>query len=152
MSTGFLWLPAAAIAAHLLEEFVWPGGFPAWYRQYPPGHTATVSPGFLLLVNVAFVGLALLPPFLGPSSRGLAIWLIVAAVAGANAVFHLIAVWRSRTYSPGVVTGVALYLPLALLGGTYLIRRGLVSLGTVAEAILIGVGYHVWSAWNHRRH
>src|SRR4051812_9542241 len=152
MSTGFLWLPAAAIAAHLFEEFVWPGGFAEWYRRYPPGYIATVSPLFLLLINVAFIGLALLPPLLGPSPRGLAVWLIVAAVAAANAVFHLTAVLRSNAYSPGVVSGVAFYLPLAVVGGAYLIRRGLVSPGTVAEAILIGAGYHFWSAWNHRRH
>jgi hypothetical protein len=26
-SSLFLWLPAIAVAAHLCEEFVWPGGF-----------------------------------------------------------------------------------------------------------------------------
>jgi hypothetical protein len=74
MFTGFLWLPAAAIAAHLFEEFVWPGGFAAWYRRSPPGHLATVSPRFLLLIKVAFVGFALLPPLLGPSPRSAALW------------------------------------------------------------------------------
>lgn len=151
MTTSFLWLPAAAIAAHLVEEFLWPGGFTNWYRRYPPGRTVTVSPLFLLLINVAFVGLALLPPMLGPSPRGLAIWLMVAAIAAANAAFHVIAVLRTRAYSPGVVTGIVFYLPLALIGGAYLYLLGLVSLGTVLQAIVIAIGYHLWSAWQHGR-
>jgi hypothetical protein len=151
MPTGFLWLPVAALGAHLFEEFVWPGGFAKWYRQYPPGHIAPVSPVFLFLINVAFVGFALLPPLLGASPRGLATWLTVAAMAAANAVFHLIAVLRTHTYSPGVVTGAAFYLPLAFIGGAYLTRLGLVSLGTVLEAIFIGTAYHIWSAWTHGR-
>ncbi|HEX2781049.1 MAG TPA: HXXEE domain-containing protein, partial [Gemmatimonadaceae bacterium] len=116
MPASFLWLPIAAVAAHLVEEFVWPGGFAEWYRHYPPGATTAVSSGFLVIVNAVFVLLALLPPLLGPSPRGFAIWMVVAAVAGANAVFHLYAVRRTRAYSPGVVTGVLFYLPLAIVG------------------------------------
>jgi hypothetical protein len=152
MGTTFLWLPVAAVFAHLLEEFVWPGGFAEWYRQYPPGHTTHVSTRFLVIVNVAFVGLALLPPQLGPYPRGYAIWITVAAIAAANAVFHIVAVIRTHKYSPGVVTGVVLYLPLLFVGGAYLMRRELVSTGTLIEAIVVGIAYHVWSAWNHRRH
>lgn len=148
----FLWLPALAVAAHLIEEFVWPGGFPDWYRHYPPGYVTTVSTRFLIIVNLVFIALALLPPVLGASPRGFAIWTVVAAIAAANGVFHLIAVLRTHTYSPGVVTGIALYMPLAIVGGTYLLRRGLVSPGTAIQAIIIGVAYHLWSAWNHRRH
>lgn len=152
MDRYFLWLPLAAVAAHLVEEFVWPGGFADWYRRYPPGTTTVVSARFLVAVNAVFATLALLPPLLGASPRGFAIWMVVAAVAGANAVFHLLAVWRTRAWSPGVVTGVVFYLPLAIVGGAYLLRHGLVSAGTFLEAIFIGIIYHLWSARNHRRH
>jgi hypothetical protein len=152
MSNIFLWIPVAAIAAHLVEEFVWPGGFASWYRRYPPGHTTAVSPRFLWIINIAFVALALLPPLLGPSPRGLALWLTIAMVAAANAVFHIVAVVRTRGYSPGVVTSIVLYLPLAIIGGAFLSRHALVSTGTLVEAIVIGIAYHVWSAWNHRQH
>jgi hypothetical protein len=149
--TEFLWLPAIAISAHLFEEFVWPGGFARWYRQYPPGRTVTVTLRFLVLVNLLFVGLALLPPLLGASAQGLAFWIVVAALAGANAVFHLVAVARTRAYAPGVVTGVALYLPLALVGGFWLVRAKLVSPGTTVQAIIVAAGYHLWSARKHQR-
>src|SRR5215208_5285021 len=103
----FLWLPALAIAAHLFEEFVWPGGFARWYREYPPGYSASVSTRFLVLINALFVALALIPPLLGPTARGLAYWVVVARIAGANGLFHAVATARTGRYSPGVVTGVA---------------------------------------------
>jgi hypothetical protein len=87
----FLWLPLVAIAAHLFEEFVWPGGFPEWYRQYPPGRTAKVATRFLVIVNIVFVALALIPPLFGATTKGYAYWLVVAAIAGAHGIFHFVA-------------------------------------------------------------
>jgi hypothetical protein len=151
VSSGILWLPALAVAAHLIEEFVWPGGFAAWYRNYPPGANATVTSRFLVMINAIFVALALLPPVLGPTPRGLAFWLVVAAIAATNAIFHIVATVRTRAYSPGVVTGVALYLPLAFVGGAWIIRDRSVAPSTVGQAIIIAVAYQIWSSWNHRR-
>ncbi len=152
MSTGFLWLPIAAVALHLIEEFVWPGGFPEWYRHYPPDRVTKVSTQLLVIVNVVFVALALLPPLIGATPRGFGMWMVVAAVAAANGIFHVVAVARTHQYSPGVVTGIAVYLPLAVIGGAYLMRLHLISTGTMLEAIFWGVAYHVWSVWNHNRH
>ena len=151
MSTGFLWLPIIAVAAHIFEEFVWPGGFGEWYRHYPPGRVTSVSTRLLVLINILLVALALLPPVLGPTPRGFAMWVTVAAVAAANGLFHLFAVLRTKTYSPGVITGVALYLPLFALGA-YFQKLGFISTGTLLEAIVIGIAYVVWSNWNHNRH
>ena len=154
MSTGsplFLWLPAIAVAAHLCEEFVWPGGFADWYRRYRPVRASSVTTRFLVIVNALLVALALLPPLLGASPRGLAFWLVVAAIGAANALFHLWATISARMYSPGVVTGTLLYLPLAVLGYRKLVASGIVATGTVLQAVAIGIGFHVWSAWNHKR-
>ena len=152
MPSIFLYLPALAIAAHLFEEFVWPGGFARWYREYPPGYSATVSTRFLVLINALFVGLALIPPVLGTTARGFAYWAVVALIAGANGLFHAAATARTRRYSPGVVTGVALYLPLASFGVAHLLRLRLASATTVVQAVLIAAAYSVWSSWRHRRH
>lgn len=147
----FLWLPLVAVAAHLVEEFGWPGGFAEWYRWYHPERAASVTTRFLVIVNAVFVGLALLPPLLGSTPRGLAFWVIVAAIGAFNALFHIWATLRRRVYSPGLVTGILLYLPLAALGYYALTATGLVSAGTTIEAVVIAVAFHVWSAWNHKR-
>jgi hypothetical protein len=147
----FLWLPLLAVAAHLVEEFVWPGGFARWYRAYRPERAASVTVGLLVAVNVVLVAMAFVPPLLGRTAAGVAWWLVVAAVGAANACFHLWATARTRTYSPGVVTGTLLYLPLAALGAVELVAPGRASVLTAAQAVAAGVGYHLWSAWNHRR-
>ena len=152
MKTLVLWLPIVAVVAHVIEEFVWPGGFVQWYRNYPPGFSATVSVRFLVIVNFVFAALALLPPVLGSTDLGFAWWVVVAAIAGMNGLFHLFASFQTRSYSPGLVTGLVLYLPLAGFGGTQLHRQGLVSGGTLMQAVLLAVGYQVWSTWNHKRH
>lgn len=147
----FLWLPALAVGVHLIEEFVWPGGFPAWFRAYRPERAASVTTRFLVAVNVVLVGLTLLPPLLGPTPRAFALWLVVAAVGASNALFHLVATRRGGVYSPGVVTGTLVYLPLAALGVQALVLSGRVSVGTTVQAVVIGVAYPLWSAWTHRR-
>jgi hypothetical protein len=152
MSSFFFLLPLLAITAHLIEEFVWPGGFARWYRAYPPGSTAVVTTRFLVVVNAVFVALAVVPVALGPSARAFGYWLVVAAIAGANGLFHVRASLRTRTYSPGVVTGVAFYIPLAVVGGAYLLRNGLVSPMTALQAVAISAAYSWWSASQHRRH
>jgi Protein of unknown function with HXXEE motif len=147
----FLWLPALAVGAHLVEEFVWPGGFADWYRAYRPERASSVTTRFLVLVNVVLVGIALLPPVLGPTPRSFGFWLVVAAIGGANAVFHLVASVRGRAYSPGVITGTLLYAPLAVLGFGAVVRSGSASIGTALQAVAVGIGFHLWSAWNHKR-
>ena len=147
----FLWFPLAAVALHLIEEFVWPGGFPDWYRWYRPERATSVTTRFLVIVNAVLVALALLPPLLGPTPRALAYWLMVAAIGAANGVFHIYATASGKKYSPGVITGALVYLPLGILGYAVVVRPGVVALGTAIEALIVGVGFHVWSAWNHRR-
>ena len=122
------WLPLVAVTLHLLEEFVWPGGFGNWYRSYRPERAASVTTTFLFLINALFVAMAVVPGVLGFRPYGVAIWLVVASIAAANGIFHLWASFRSRVYSPGVVTGCLVY-----------------------EAALIGPAFHIYSAWNHRR-
>ncbi|HJQ20903.1 MAG TPA: HXXEE domain-containing protein [Gemmatimonadaceae bacterium] len=151
MTPLLLWLPFLAIAAHLVEEFVWPGGFAEWYRHYPPGHTVQVSARLLVIVNVLFVALALVPPLLGANARGWAYWALVAAIAGVNGLFHIIATVRGRQYSPGLITGSLLYLPLGFIGIEELVRSGKVAAPVALQAIVIAVLYATWSSWKHRR-
>src|SRR6185436_3174835 len=146
-----LWLPLIAILLHMTEEFVWPGGFAEWYRHFPPGRVAKVSTRFLVVVNLVFVALALLPPMLGANARGYAYWMLVAAIAAANGVFHLVATLRYRAYSPGLVTGVLLYVPLGVVGASYLLRAHLAAPAVIAQAAAIAVAYAWWSTWKHGR-
>ncbi|MEP6550397.1 MAG: hypothetical protein ABJB95_04400, partial [Gemmatimonadales bacterium] len=56
-----------------------------------------------------------------------------------------------RRYSPGVVTGCIVYLPLAVFGFLYFWREGLAGPSILVQAALIGPAYNIYAAWNHRR-
>ncbi|MDP9203778.1 MAG: HXXEE domain-containing protein [Gemmatimonadota bacterium] len=144
-------LPLGAVLLHLFEEFVWPGGFAEWYRWYRPERAASVTTGFLVRINALFVAMALIPGVLGFRPYGVAFWLVVASIAAANGLFHLWAVVRTRRYSPGVITGCIIYLPLAVFGFVYFWRAGLASISLLVQAALIGPAYNIYAAWNHRR-
>src|SRR4029077_13703917 len=113
---GLPWAPLCAATLHIFEEFVWPGGFAAWYRRYKPERAKSITARFLVIINVLFLilcydaGAARLRPF------GAALWLTVAALLAGNAVWHLIGAVKTRSYSPGLVSGLLLYIPLAVVG------------------------------------
>ena len=50
-----------------------------------------------------------------------------------------------------MVTGVLLYVPLAVWGFWYFATNGLATTGTLLQALAIGPAYHLYAAWNHRR-
>jgi len=149
--TAIRWLPLGAVLLHLFEEFVWPGGFAEWYRWYRPERAASVTTRFLVWINVLFVLMALIPVAMGFRPYGVAFWLVVASIAAANGLFHLWAMFRTRRYSPGVVTGCIVYLPLAVFGFVYFWRAGLANVALLLQAAIIGPAYNVYAAWNHRR-
>ncbi|HKI87011.1 MAG TPA: HXXEE domain-containing protein, partial [Thermoanaerobaculia bacterium] len=149
--TIIFWLPLAAIVAHIFEEFVWPGGFAAWYRGYRPEIASSIRPKFLFWVNAALVFAGLSVGFDGPSWIGPPFFIALTTLLAANALFHLRAVLKTRIYSPGVVTGVLLYIPLALFGYWYMPQARHTSLLTVLIATALGSTYQLFSLANHRR-
>ena len=110
-----------------------------------------MTTSFLVKINTIFVLLPLLPALVGPRDQGLAFWLVVASVAATNGVFHLYATIRMRRYSPGLVTGILLYVPLAVLGYRWFVATGRLHAGTAIQALLIGPAYLFFSGWSHRR-
>jgi hypothetical protein len=59
--------------------------------------------------------------------------------------------FQSRRYSPGMITGVVLYIPIAIYGFVHFLRSGQASPPTALAAALIGGSYHFISFANHRR-
>ena len=98
--------------AHLVEEY-WGGiGFPAWVQL----HTGIplTKPIFLVL-NTTFL-LIMAAVVIAGSQREPARWLYVpvATVVGVNGTLLLGSSLLTMSYSPGLVTGVLLWIPLSL--------------------------------------
>ena len=136
-------LPAAAI--HMTEEFAFPGGFIAWYKRYRVD-ASRITPRFLFILNAALLVVCLNIGFIGRDPIGVAYWLGIAALLGMNGIWDLWASYKSRSYSPGVVTGMLIYVPLAIYGYIAFVRAGKASIRTAAIAAIIGGSYQLWSA------
>lgn len=145
----FFWSPLAAAGLHMFEEFVFPGHFQAWYRRYKPGITKSITTRFLVIINVLLLILCYDVGALGRSRLGAALWLCVMALLAANGLWHLRATVKTRGYSPGVLTGSLVYIPLAVYGYVLLLRSGQASVLTAVVAFAIGASYQYWSNLFH---
>ena len=161
------WAPLGAAALHIVEEFVWPGGFADWDRAYRPDYARSITPRFHVVVNALLLVLCAQVAVAGslegvvtlaglrfrsavPPSLAVPAWLALMALLFSNAIFHLVGTYRTGRLSPGVRTGTLLYMPLALFGYGSFLRRGQVSLGTACLAAAAGGSYHAWAALLHR--
>ena len=150
------WAPFGAASLHIVEEFVFPGGFAAWDRRYRPDIRQSITARFHVIIN----GLLLVACYdvwaLRSSPMGVGVWLTVTTLLFANAVWHVVSSARSRTYSPGMVTGVLLYVPLTLYGYGHFLRTEQASVPTAIIAFMIGASYQLWIGkalhnWRARR-
>jgi Protein of unknown function with HXXEE motif len=139
------WALLAAVALHELEEFVWPGGFRAWYIGYSPHVERSVTSRFLWTINLAVALAAAIAGayFAAPWARFL--WLAVAGGVGINAVWHIRASVRGRRYSPGVVTGALVYLPLVSWAFVHFVRCRWVAPSDALTALAYGGTYWILS-------
>src|SRR6201986_4819170 len=110
-------LLTVAVMLHVTEEFLFPGGFPEWYaRLIPPKTIKKNNTGFLVWINTLMMCVCALALYFGATDLGYSLWYYNAAIAAANAGFHIWGVAKLKAYSPGVVTGTLLYIPLFILG------------------------------------
>jgi len=147
VSDGFgaalVWLMPLAFALHVAEEFAWPGGFAEWYVAYRPRFASAFSPAYAFRVN-AYPGAAAVLVSLGVfdyrgafSRIGITAWLTFLAVLAFNALLHLWGTVRTRSYSPGAVTGGLLYLPLAVVAFSHFVRTGAIDVVSAILAVIL---------------
>ena len=109
-----------AFSLHLLEEFVLPGKGEDWFRLYRPRFADRYTEAYFFKVNaIGFAGAALVPLGLfdyrgGYSLGGIFGNMIFASTLLANAYYRVRGSIETKRYSPGTITGVVLYIPLAV--------------------------------------
>jgi Protein of unknown function with HXXEE motif len=145
------WAPLVAASLHIVEEFAYPGGFVGWYRRSYPKIAASITPRLLVIVNVLLVILCYDVGALAGRPSGAFLWLVVMALLFANAVWHVVGAVRTRSYSPGLVTGLLLYMPVTVYGVARLIGRGELSLLRAGVALAAGSSYQLWANLLHRQ-
>jgi hypothetical protein len=138
--TFALWLVVAAAVCHVVEEYVFPGGFLDSMRRTAPALAFAVNVPMAVVINgLMFVGLVA-AAVVGPRAPVFA--LSGAALGAANGWGHIAGTLRGRRYVPGAVTGLLLYQPVAALAYLEFGRAGLLSPTVLVASLLLGAGYH----------
>lgn len=148
--TLFWLLPLAALL-HIAEEFVLPGGFRRWYQNYRPSIASSLTTRFLVTMNIILVVMCILPVLMGTTPQGVALWLTIVAILFSNSLFHVTASIKSRRYSPGILTLLIVYIPMAFWGYWFFLSTSQASIETEIFAFVLGSLYQWWSLYNHRR-
>lgn len=130
---------------HQTEEHLWPGGF----RQYTNAHVFEsgrddwpVDPGGVALVNIGYVWLPVAAAALFPQALrwlGLA-WIGLTLI---NAVTHIATSLRFRSYNPGLVTAIVLFLPFTVWVLMHERAHGLLTDADIGLIMLLGLVLHI---------
>jgi hypothetical protein len=92
------WAPLGAVILHIFEEFVYPGGFVAWYRRYR-FDASRITARFLVVINAALLIACWDIAILERRGTGVPYWLTIAALTCSNGCWHAWASFKSREYS-----------------------------------------------------
>ena len=143
-----------AVAVHIAEE--WPA-FPRWARRHA---SATYSDREYVVTHVlavvsAALAVALVRAFPAQPVVSFAFFAVVFGPGMFwNAWFHVGATILTRTYCPGLATGVTIYLPLSVLVVALAVRDGLytprfvfITFGIGAVVHTFEVGHNVFKRW-----
>jgi hypothetical protein len=153
MTSLLAWSLTGAASFHIVEEFVFPGGFRSWWCAYRPETAASVSNRFFILINAVLLvfSVSVALAVQAPKGNGVAAWLALAALLFSNAIFHIVGTIQTKRYSPGVISGIVLYIPIAIYGFVHFLGSGRASIPTALGAAFIGGSYHFIAFANHRR-
>ena len=133
---ALVWLLPLAYALHILEE--WFAGFPEWVALV----VGSPLPRTTFVVINAIAMMAMIAAIRSSTARETNGWMAIASatILFVNAFAHAIGSVVTRSYSPGLISGVVLYLPIA---GLLLLRAASQAQpGAFARGIAIGVALH----------
>ena|SRR5215831_17423875 len=140
------WAPLVAAMLHIVEEFFYPGGFADWDRAYRPEYSKSITSRFHIIINGLLLVLCYDVGALASKPVGPGVWLTVMTLLFTNAVWHVRGALHTRRYSPGMITGTLLYVPLTVLGYLHFLSSGQISISAALLAFAIGASYHLWFA------
>lgn len=133
-----VWLFPLTYGAHLCEE-IWGGdGFPAWLAHVRGTPLPWRSFVVLNAIGFTIMCMAVLAIHRRPQLRQLLG--VLGAIVCTNAILHVIGTVATHRYSPGLVTGTVLWLPLGSWALRGVVKRfGIAALG---PAIIGGLAAH----------
>ncbi len=140
----FLWAFPVALIVHVVEEFVFPGGFVRWIDLY--NHRRLKNARYYVLINSAAILGSIAIALFAKDSVGYWLYLYSVSLLAGNAVSHLRAALQQKKYCPGSVTGGLFLIPLSLLSSWQFIANAIVAwpFATLGVGMGLVVGFYVF--------
>jgi hypothetical protein len=129
---GFL----LASICHMIEEYAYPGGFADTVKRVNPRVAPFITVPFAVVINGLQILLCVFSIIVG--RQALTYSLLIAGQVLVNGAMHLGGTVVTRHYLPGVVTGLALYVPLSLWTFVSFINSGEISLAEGIQSLVLG--------------
>ena len=102
---------------HFIEEYVYPGGYAARLNDVLDIVDLFTNKFQIILINILFFGLVLFVLFEHINYPLLSLGTVFLVFL--NGMMHLFTSIKQKRYFPGLVTGVALYIPLGVITFLY---------------------------------
>jgi hypothetical protein len=134
----FILLPIAAVV-HIIEEYLFPGGFTEAFRKLLPRASHLFTVKFHILVNVIFILMCFIAALIGQAN--LILSLSVFGLIFTNAVLHIRGAIIQKGYYPGVISGIFIYIPIAIYAYSIFINSKQLSWIQAIISFLLGALY-----------
>jgi len=130
-----VWLLPLSYALHILEE--WFGGFPEWMALILGSELPRAA---FVMINATAM-LAMLIAARATIAREKNGWMgiAIATILFVNGIAHILGSLVTRSYSPGLLTSIVLYLPLgqlALMRAWFQAQREMFGRGVITGLVL----------------
>jgi hypothetical protein len=132
---------------HVIEEFIFPDGGPAWFRLARPQYVEAFTETYFFRINAVplvlsfLVALGTLDFAGGFTFFGIRAWLAFLFFQVIHVFyFHIFGIIRIGRYSPGMITNVFLYVPLTAVSLIHFIRVGAVDPASAIACMGVGFG------------
>ena len=126
---------------HVFEEYFFPGGFPDFMKRSAPPFAPFITKSFAIFINGLFLVLCILGAIVGRDA--LVFSLSIGGLLCFNGLTHLAGSLRARSYAPGMISGILLYIPLGITAYVLFLRSGQVSVTHALLSGLLGMAYQV---------
>ncbi len=124
---------------HMGEEYFYPGGFLDFMKRLNPRFASQATPTLAVVINGLQLLLCIAAVLVG--ERNLVFSLSIAGLLLVNGLMHVGGSIRMGGYTPGLITGIALYLPLSIYGYSVFLHSGQLTLLACIATVILGVLY-----------
>lgn len=106
----------------MIEEYYYPGGFMDYVKRMNPAFGQFMTVPAAIIINGLQLVLCIIVIFV--RENALVFSMSLAGLLFINGLIHIGACIRARGYAPGVITGILLYLPLAVYAYHHFLQTG----------------------------